>query len=369
MKILILSSHTPSLFWFRMDMMQEFIRLGHTVFAAAQESEDKWDEKFKKKGIDYRQIFVQRNGTNPINDLKTYREIHTLLKEIKPDKIFVYQAKTIVYGSLAASRLGIKEVYPLIAGLGSVFRGDNLRSKVLTKIVEFQYRMAFKRSRKVIFQNDDDRDVLLSKGLLKKEQVEKINGSGVNLDLFKPMDLPEKTAFLFIGRLIRDKGIMEYLEACRRIKKKYPAVECLLVGPYDSNPSALKKEELDVYIKEGVVEYFGEQSDVKPYIARCSTFVLPSYHEGTPKTVLEAMAMGRAIITSDAPGCRETVVNGENGYLVEVKNIPGLVSKMEYLIVKPELNKKMGAAGLAMVQEKFDVKKVNAEIIRIMNLN
>ena len=161
---------------------------------------------------------------------------------------------------------------------------------------------------------------------------------------------------------------MEYLEACRVIKQKYPDVECLLVGPFDSNPSALKKEELDIYIQDGVIDYFGEQEDVKPYIARCSTFVLPSYHEGTPKTVLEAMAMGRAIITSDAPGCRETVVDGENGFLVETKNIEALVDRMEHLILHPELNKMMGEFGLKMVQEKFDVKKVNAEIVRILNL-
>lgn len=369
MKILILSSHTPSLFWFRMDMMQEFIRLGHTVFAAAQESEDKWAEKFKKKGIDYRQIFVQRNGTNPINDLRTYREIHTLLKEIKPDKIFVYQAKTIVYGALAASRLGIKEVYSLIAGLGSVFRGKGTRSKLLSKIVEVQYRMAFKRSKKVIFQNDDDMNNLLSRKLLKKEQIEKINGSGVNLELFQPAELPENPAFLFIGRLIRDKGVMEYLEACKIIKSMHSDVRCLLVGPFDTNPSALKAEELEDYISDGIIEYFGEQKDVRPFIEQCTTYVLPSYHEGTPKTVLEAMAMGRAIITTDAPGCRETVVNGQNGYLIETKNVRQLVEKMEFLIKNPDINTQMGLASIAMVQEKFDVKKVNAEIVRIMNLN
>lgn len=368
MKILVLSSHTPSLFWFRMEMMQTFRELGHTVVAAAQESELQWSSRFAAYGIEYRQIYVERNGINPLNDFRTLKEIKILLKTEQPDRIFIYQAKTIIYGAMAASASNITEVYALVAGLGSVFRGDGLKSKIIAKIMELQYRMAFSRSQKVIFQNDDDRDVLLSKKILNPNQVEKINGSGVNLDLFKPVSLPDETAFLFIGRLIRDKGLMEYLEACRVIKQKYPDVECLLVGPFDSNPSALKKEELDIYIQDGVIDYFGEQEDVKPYIARCSTFVLPSYHEGTPKTVLEAMAMGRAIITSDAPGCRETVVDGENGFLVETKNIEALVDRMEHLILHPELNKMMGEFGLKMVQEKFDVKKVNAEIVRILNL-
>ncbi len=368
MKILVLSSHTPSLFWFRMDMMKAFICKGHTVIAAAQESVEQWSEQFKAQGIEYCQVFVQRNGVNPLNDLRSLKEIRLLMQEIQPDKVFVYQAKTVIYGALAASRLNIKEVYPLIAGLGSIFRGKGIKNKILRAVVLILYRIAFARSKKVIFQNDDDRDVLLARNLLKTEQVEKINGSGVNLEQFTPSPMPEKPAFLFIGRLIRDKGVMEYLEACKQLKAKHKDISCLLVGPFDSNPSALKKEELDVYINAGIVEYFGEQKDVKPFIERSSVFVLPSYHEGTPKTVLEAMAMGRAIITTDAPGCRETVIDGVNGYLVETKNVEQLVEKMEYLMLHPEIALNMGQEGLNMVREKFDVKKVNADILRIMEL-
>ena len=157
-----------------------------------------------------------------------------------------------------------------------------------------------------------------------------IHGSGVNLEKFVPTEMPEIPTFLYIGRLIKDKGVGEYLEACQKIKRLYgKKVRCLLVGPFDSNPSALKPEELQPLINSGVLEYFGEQSDVRPYISQCSIYVLPSYHEGTPKTVLENMAMGRAIITTDAPGCRETVVNGENGYLVEVKNEDAEVDRMQ----------------------------------------
>ena len=171
-----------------------------------------------------------------------------------------------------------------------------------------------------------------------------------------------------ISRLIRDKGVVEYLEAAKEVKAEYPNIRFLLVGPYDSNPSALREEDLKPYIDEEVVEYFGEQSDVIPYLAQCSVYVLPSYREGTPKTVLEAMACFRAVITTDAPGCRETVVDGENGYLVSVKDVASLIEKMKYLIENPEKIEEMAKNGRRIVEQKFDVKKVNAKVIKVMGL-
>ena len=342
MKIAVLSSHTSSLFWFRMDMMKDFIKKGHTVIALGSEPESDWKEKFKEHNIDYRQLYVERNGINPLKDLKTLRSLYTFMKKENPDKIFAYQAKTVVYGSIAAKLNGISEVYPLIAGLGSIFRGQGFKNKIVKMIMKIEYWAACKCSKKVFFQNQDDKNEFIQNGLIKDNKTVIINGSGVNLEKFKPTPLPEEPAFLFIGRLIKDKGIMEYLKACKEIKVKHPKVRCLLVGPFDSNPSALKPEELKPYIESGVIEYFGEQSDVRPFISQCSTYVLPSYHEGTPKTVLEAMAMGRSIITSDAPGCRETVIDGQNGYLVKVKDIQGLTNKMEYLISNQEISQKHG---------------------------
>lgn len=368
MKILVLSSHTPSLFWFRMDMMISFRGLGHDVIAVAQESNQVWTPKFAEFGIQYRQINVQRNGMNPVYDLKTLKELYVLIKKENPDKIFVYQAKTIIYGAIAASMNNVKEVYTLVAGLGSVFRGEGLKNKVLLKVMSLQYKWAFMRSKKVIFQNDDDLGKLVSLNLLKMNQVEKINGSGVNIDKFLPVPLPESPAFLYIGRLIRDKGVMEYLEACRILKSTHEDIRCILVGPFDTNPSALKPEDLKPYISENIVEYFGEQEDVRPYIAQCSTYVLPSYHEGTPKTVLEAMSMGRSIITTDAPGCRETVIEGLNGFLVEPRNVNQIVEKMKYLISHPDINQQMANESVRIAQEKYDVRKVNDSIIRIMGL-
>lgn len=368
MKIAVLSSHTPSLFWFRMDMMKEFIKHGHSVIALGPEPKSKWKNKFEENGIEYRQLFVERNGINPLSDLKTYRELREFMKKEKPDRIFAYQAKTVVYGSLAARANHIKEVYPLIAGLGSVFRGEGIKNRIIRTVMKIEYRLACSASKKVFFQNNDDKNEFINNGIIKEDKVVIINGSGVNLEKFKVEPLPEEPAFLFIGRLIRDKGVIEYLEACKQIKAENPKLRCLLVGPYDSNPSALQPEELKPYIDHGIIEYFGEQSDVRPYIKQCSIYVLPSYHEGTPKTVLEAMAMGRSIITSDAPGCRETVTDGFNGFLVPVRDIEFLVNKMKVLIKNPALCKSMAERSSKLANEKYDVNLVNSLIVETMGL-
>lgn len=368
MKVAVISSHTTSLFWFRLDMMKEFVNSCHTVIALGPDPESYWKAKFKEHNIEYKQLYVERNGINPLKDFKTLKELIKFMNKEKPDKIFVYQAKTVIYGSIAAKLNGISDVYPLIAGLGSIFRGTGFKNRIIKTILKIEYWVACKFSKKVFFQNNDDKNEFISNGLIEVDKAVIINGSGVNLEKFNQVPLPKEPAFLFIGRIIKDKGIIEYLEACREIKDKHPHIRCLLVGPYDSNPSAVKPEELKPYIDNGIIEYFGEQNDVRPFIEQCSTFVLPSYHEGTPKTVLEAMAMGRPIITSNAPGCRETVIDNVNGFLVEVRDIPGLVNKMECLVCNPNLSEKMGSASLKLATEKYDVKIVNHAIMQTMGL-
>ncbi len=368
MKIAVLSSHTPSLFWFRMDMMQDFIEKGYEVYAIGNEPEEQWSETFREKNITYVRAKLSRNGMNPLTDIKTFLSLKKILKEIKPDKIFAYQAKTVIYGSLAAHSIGIKEIYSLIAGCGSIFISKGLVAKILKPILKFEYKTALKHNKKVFFQNIDDVLLFSSLGIVPREKTVIINGSGVDIERFSVKPLPDNFAFLNISRLIKDKGIVEYLEAAKIVKKKYPKIRFLLVGPYDTNPSALTPEELGVYLKEGIVEYFGEQSDVVPFIEQSSVFVLPSYREGTPKTVLESMSSGRTIITTDAPGCRETVVNGLNGLLVPVKDINALVDAMIYLIENPENLELMGNASRKIAEDKFDVHKVNSSIMETMGI-
>ena len=368
MKIAVLSSHTPSLFWFRMDMMLSFKALGHEVVAIGNEPAEKWADKFEEQGIKYIAAEISRNGTNPLKDLKTLKSLKAVLKQERPDKIFTYQAKTVIYGGIAANKLGITEVYPLIAGIGSVFLSDDIKSKIIRFILKMEYRYAMRKSPKIFFQNNDDVKVFTDNKIIKKEKTVILNGSGVNLEKFTQKPLPDGIAFLCISRLIKDKGVYEYLKAARIVKEKNPNARFLLVGPYDSNPSALKPEELQPYLDDGIIEYFGEASDVRPYLAMCNVFVLPSYREGTPKTVLEAMATGRAIITTDATGCRETVTNGENGYLVPIKDVDALSAAMIDFIKNSDKISQMADKGLDLVKQKFDVKIVNNTINTTMNL-
>lgn len=368
MKIAVLCSHTLSLIWFRMNMMQDFMEKGYEVYAIGNEPEDKWCEIFKEKNITYIQAAISRNGINPFADIKTFISLKKILKEIKPDKIFAYQAKTVIYGSLAAASLGIKEIYSLIAGCGSIFVSQKLMAKILRPILKFEYKIALKFNKKVLFENYDDISLFTSLGIVPQDKTVKINSSGVDVERFTVKELPENFAFLNISRLIKDKGIAEYLEAARLTKKKYPNVRFLLVGPFDTNFSALTPEELGVYLKDGIIEYFGEQSDVIPFIEQCSVFCLPSYREGTPKTVLEAMACGRAIITTDTVGCKETVVDGHNGLIVPVKDISALSDAMIHLIENSEKIIPMGVASRKMAEDKFDVRKVDESIMKIMGI-
>lgn len=366
--IAVLSSHTPSLFWFRLDMMREFLRRGCEVYALSNEAEEKWASRFAENGITYRQIPVKRNGMNPLRDQKTLMDIKAELRRIGPDKLFVYQAKTVIYSAIAANRLGVTEVYPLIAGMGSVFVSDCLKTRAVRPVLVAMYRRALKKCPAVFFQNRDDEQIFRDRRIVKDQKVVLLHGSGVNTERFALQPQPEKPAFLCVSRLIRDKGVYEYLSASRRLRQAHPEVECLLVGPYDSNLSTLRPEELQPFLDDGSVTYVGEQEDVRPWLTRCSVFVLPSYREGTPKANLEAMACGRAVITTDAIGCRETVKDGENGFLVPVRSVDAIYDKMEWFLAHPEETAAMGRKGREMAEEIFDVKKVNAVICQTMGL-
>lgn len=350
-------------------MMKAFADAGCEVVAVGDAPETEWAEKFRELGIRYRQIPVQRNGTNPIADLKTLFALCKLLREEKPDRIFSYQAKTVIYGGIAARMCGIRHVYPLIAGTGSVFLGDGWKRKLVRGVLTTEYKVGLKRAPHVFFQNRDDLSTFLSRGMLSEKKVVMINGSGVNLENFTASPLPTETAFLCISRLIRDKGVFEYLEAARIIHKQHPAVRCVLVGPFDTNPSAIRAEELQPFIDDGSINYVGEQKDVRPFLRDCTAFVLPSYHEGIPKAALEAMATGRPVITTDAPGCREVVTDGENGILVPVKNANAVADAMERIICNPSLAAKMAAVSRRIAEEKYDVHLVNKTICETMGIN
>ena len=368
MKIAVLVCYNPTLLNFRLDMMLEMIRLGHQVVAVGNEPASTWSKKLQPHGIEYRYIRMQRNGLNPVWDFFSLVQLIELLKKEKPDRVFTSQAKMVLYGGLAASCLGIRDVYPLIAGLGSIFLSGGLKGNILKKILMCGYRLSLRKSPSVFFQNQDDASFFIDNRIVPSDRIVFLNGSGVNLDRFVRQPFPKIFGFLCVCRVLRDKGVLEYLSACRTVRKQHPEIRCLLVGPFDTNPSALRPDELQPYIDDGSIEYFGEQADVRPYLAQCGVFVLPSYREGTPKSVLEAMSCGKAIITTDAPGCRETVEEGKNGFLVPVKDDKAVAEKMLFLYDNPDLCEQMGNASRRIAEQRFDVRLVNQIILRTMRV-
>jgi len=232
------------------------------------------------------------------------------------------------------------------------------------------YRSALKTNRVVFFQNNDDKALFQQLKLVPSDkELVVVNGSGIDVSIFTPATLPKQCDFLLIARLLGDKGVREYAQAAKQLKLSHPSITCRLVGWIDDNPEAIEQSELDEWVNGGYIDFAGHLTNVQPAIAECAVYVLPSYREGTPRTVLEAMAMGRPIITTDAPGCRETVTNGENGYLVPVQDSESLYQKMVQLVESPELVKQMGEVSRKMVEHKFDVHKVNHAMLTAMGIN
>lgn len=371
MKILVLSSQLYSLCHFRLDMMKDFQSAGHEVHAAAPDEDLDCVTTLKENGITFHSFTLERNGQNPLKDIAGFFSIRAMLKEVRPDLLFTYQAKTIIYGCLAGKTLGIKRIYALIAGLGSVLRkykGEGRGRRVVRYILGLQYLIALKVPKIVFFQNHDDADVFVSHHMVDKRKIRFMNGSGVDLAHFKLTPMPKEKRFLFIGRMIGDKGIIEYLEAAAIVKQKYPQVKFDVVGYYDTNPSVIKPETLNRYFDSGIATFHGKQDDVYPFIAQSMCFVLPSYHEGIPKTVLEAMSVGRPIITTDAPGCRDTVTEGVNGYLVPVRDAVALAQRMIDILEDKDDIQQMADDSRRIACETFDVKKVNKKLIKEMGL-
>lgn len=369
MKVMFITAATFTIPWFREDMLREFAKRSDDVVVLGNEGDSKWDSYFENLGVTYRTYPVSRNGLSPWDDMRTYRALRSIIAEEKPDKVLTNFVKANVYGCVAAHKAGVRDVYVMMGGLGSVFHGSDSKSKLARLIVKSEYHASLKYAKKIFFQNDEDSQLLVNLGLVKRGQVVRINGSGVNTEHFTQKPLPDRPSFVFIGRLVRGKGVIEYLEAARIVKQRHPGVEFSLVGPYDTNPSALKPDDIEPFIADGIVQYHGEQKDVRPFLEAASCFVLPSYYgEGTPKSGLEALATGRPLIVADAVGCREVVKNEVNGLLVEPKSSRSLSEAMIKMIMNQDNMRSMGAESRRLAESLYDVRIVNSSICRAMEI-
>lgn len=369
-KVLILGSYGPSLLLFRGPLIAQIVARGHEVVAAAPSISAETRAALGQLGATCAEVPMTNTSLNPLALLGSLRELRRTLRRIAPDVLISYTIKPVIIGTLAARAEKVPRIVALITGAGYAFTPGREPKRLLSRLAaSLLYRRALRHADAVIFQNSDDEALFRKLGLVGRGQaVHRVNGSGVDLGHYAPAPLPDQASFLMIARLIKDKGVREFAEAAKRLKAEHPATPVALVGALDPSPDSLTRAELDELTECGI-DYKGHLADVREEIARCSVYVLPSfYREGVPRSILEAMAMGRAIVTTDSPGCRETVENGRNGLLVPPRDAAALHSAMLRFVREPELAQRMGAESRRLAEEKFDVRQVNQDMLSIAGL-
>jgi glycosyltransferase involved in cell wall biosynthesis len=372
MRVAVIGADAKTLVNFRGELLRAMVEAGHDVTAIALDSSDDVAAALTEIGVRFESVRSSRAGRNPAEDLALLVRLTRLLRRISADLTLCYNPKPVVYGLLASVWAKVPARYALITGAGTVLtsgaRGTNLPAYVALRAL---YMRALRHADCIFFQNPDDESMFRSRGILAPTQRARIvAGSGVNLNRFTPQPLPlGTTSFIFIARLIRTKGLPEFVEAARRIRSIRKDVQFQVLGPLDPNPASASRNELDKWIAEGAIEYLGVATDVRPFIANSHAVVLPSYYgEGIPRVLLEAMAMGRAIVTTNAPGCRETVVNGDNGLCIPARDVDALVAALVRLADDRQLLSKMGTLSRVRAAERFNVDDVNAKLLHEMGL-
>jgi len=309
------------------------------------------DKRMRDLAVERIPLHIDRAGLNPLADFRLLLKYRSLLQQLRAAAYLSYTIKPNIYGSFAAASLGIPAI-PNVSGLGTAF----IQGGGLQRFVTWLYRIGFARAPVVFFQNQEDSDLFVSRRIVRLAQSKVLPGSGVDLDRFSPKPLPEGgPVFLFIGRLLRDKGVVEFVEAARNLRSEFPGARFQLLGGLDEgNRTGIRANELAAWVGEGVVEYLGTTDDVRPFIAGATTVVLPSYREGLPRSLLEAAAMARPLIASDVPGCRQVVDDGTNGFLCAARDASALANRMRRLAHLPRPQQiAMGEAGRSKVQERF----------------
>lgn len=373
MRIALISSKASSLLNFRGPLIRDLVDAGVEVYALAPDYDQDLRTLVRALGAVPVDFSLSRTGMNPLRDGLDIVRLAMVLRRLRLDMSFCYFIKPVIYGTLAAWLAGVPRRFALIAGLGFVFTpsGAQLswKRRVLRNGVEGMYRLALRRAERVIFQNEDDLTEFVEGGLVSRAQAVCVRGTGVDLtEWTSAPPVTEPVTFLLAARLLREKGIVEYAEAARRVKAKYPTARFVLLGGLDPNPGGLGRAEVESWVTEGLLEWPG-YVEVKPWLAQASVYVLPSYYrEGVPRSTQEALAMGRPVITTDAPGCRETVVDGENGFLVPVRDVEALAERMLWFVEHPEAIGPMGVQSRRLAEERFDVRQINRRVMALLGV-
>lgn len=369
-RVMLLGSYAPSLVNFRGPLIAALKARGHEVLAAAPDMDEATALALRSLGAEPLSLRLSNASLNPLAMLRSLAELRRLLRRRRPDILISYTIKPVILGAFAGRAAGIATIVSLITGLGFAFtgKGGDLKRRLARGAASRLYRAALKRSDLVLFQNKDDQALFRELGLLAPgARTEIVDGSGVDTSHYAPSPLPPGASFLMIARLLRDKGIREFAEAAKRLRREHPEIPVALVGYLDPSPDSLTQVELDELVECGIT-FHGKLEDVRPAFADCSVYVLPSYREGTPRSVLEAMSTGRAIITTDAPGCRETVIDGVNGLLVAPRDAGALYTAMLRFVAEPGLAAAMGEQSRRIAETRYDARKVSADMLRHIGL-
>ncbi len=367
-KFVLISPKNRSAYNFRGDLIKDIQAKGYDIVVTGPNKEGV--EKIEALGAKFIEVPVNKNGTNPFADISYCLKLRHILKNEKADAILGYTIKPVIYGSIAGWMTGVNNRTAMVTGAGYLFASTSFKARMIRLVSFMLYRLGLGAAQKVIFQNIDDLNEFVEHGLVKREKCHIVNGSGVNMGKYTPAPYPERPSFLFLGRLVHSKGGLDFAKAAKIVKSQYPKARFMLLGKLEKNlPDAIQPEEMMPYVNEGIVELFPETDDIPKYYAMTSVFVLPTaYREGTPRVILEAMASARAIITTNTPGCKETVMEGENGFFTTTHNPEELTKKMIFFIEHPEKVSEFGQKSYDICKNKYEVSITNKRMLEIMNL-
>jgi len=358
MKIFLIVTKSETVITFRKGLIRSLQESGYEVGVIAQD--DKREKEIRDLDVKFHVVKQNNRSLNPFSMLKYRKKIANILKTEKPDSVFTFQLKPNIFGVKAAYKAGITKIYSMVEGAGDVFIYNTIKWRFIRFMVCKLYKNSFKRVKKVFFLNNEDKTEFLSRKILKKEQCEIVHGIGVNLEYFAYKPIKTDRTFLMVARMLKTKGVYEYCKCARTVKQKYPDA----VFNYLGAEGTVKLSDIQEYIDDGSVNYLGTKKDVRPELENCILLLLSSYREGLPMSIMEAESVGRAVITSDNVGCRDTVVDGYNGFLVQKEDYKTMAEKCIWAIENPERINEMGINARKFAEERFDEKKINELIIR-----
>lgn len=360
MKILLITPTSQQVILFRLHLIEKLQEQGFNVAVLTFDDEHK--EEILNKNVEFHCIADKNRSINPFKILSLKTRYSREIKKIKADIVFTFMLKPNIFGVLAAKKAGVSNIFSMVEGAGDVFINSGLKWKIIRAFVCKYYKKAFKNSKIVFFLNEDDKNEFISRGLVKESQCEIIHGIGVDLEKFSYKPIKNHATFLMVARMLKTKGVYEYCECARLVKQKYPNA----IFNYIGGEGTVKLSDIQQYIDDGSINYLGTKNDVRPYYEDCSVYILPSYREGMPMSVMEAEAIGRGVITTNVVGCKDTVINGYNGFIVPCYDIEKMVEKVVWYIEHSEKVEEMGRNARKYTEENFDQKKINERISRLI---